>query len=196
MFFLVFIRRWILERWPLECLKKEGSKRKFLLKLSKFLKLIKVLKVIYSLLEVKIMMFQWFPWNCTNKEIRESLLALARDVTTQVILSMESRVNVMKSTMTSRMGDFVRMILLFFLTLRRERIPTSLLMRCIRYCILWEWLLERKRCWFHTNWKMLLKCGTHNGKAISRFMRVILSGKNLRKLFLESTFPIKVGKLR
>ena len=40
--------------------------RRFLLKLRKlrkFLKVLKVFKVIKSLLEVKIMMFQWFPLN-------------------------------------------------------------------------------------------------------------------------------------
>ena len=44
----------------------------------------------------------------SNRDIRESLLALARAVTTQVNLSIVPRVNVVESTMTSRLRDFLR----------------------------------------------------------------------------------------
>ena len=45
----------------------------------------------------------------TNREIRKALVALAQAVTTQINLSMMPRVNVVESTMTSRLKDFVRM---------------------------------------------------------------------------------------
>ena len=44
----------------------------------------------------------------TNKEIREALVAFAQAVTTQINLSMMTRVNVVESTMTSILRDFVR----------------------------------------------------------------------------------------
>ena len=44
-----------------------------------------------------------------NSNIRESLLALARSVTTQENLSKVPRVNVVESTMTNRLRYFVRM---------------------------------------------------------------------------------------
>ena len=44
-----------------------------------------------------------------NRDIREAFLALARSVTTQVNLSVVPRVNVVESTMTSRLRDLVRM---------------------------------------------------------------------------------------
>ena len=37
---------------------------------------------------------------------------------------------------------------------------------------------------------MFLKYGTLNGRIIGRRSRVLLSGKNLRKIFLVSTFPL------
>ena len=44
----------------------------------------------------------------TNREIREALVALGQAMTTQINLSMMPKVNVVKSTMTSRLRDFVR----------------------------------------------------------------------------------------
>ena len=44
-----------------------------------------------------------------NSDIREDLLGLALTVTTQANLSMVPRMNVVESTMTSRLSDFVRM---------------------------------------------------------------------------------------
>ena len=41
-------------------------------------------------------------------EIRETLLALARSMTTYVIRGIEPRVSVVERTMTSRLRDFVR----------------------------------------------------------------------------------------
>ena len=49
------------------------------------------------------------PPEMTNWEIREALLALARYMSTHVNLSVEPRDNVMKSTITPRLNDFVRM---------------------------------------------------------------------------------------
>ena len=49
------------------------------------------------------------PSKLTNQEIREALFALARAVTTQVNLRLYSRLNVVQSTMTSRLRYFVRM---------------------------------------------------------------------------------------
>ena len=45
----------------------------------------------------------------TNGEIREDLLALALAMTTHVNRGIEPRVNVLESTMTSRLRDSVRM---------------------------------------------------------------------------------------
>ena len=45
----------------------------------------------------------------TNREIREAFLDLARAFTNQVNLSMETRVNVVESTMIYILRDFVRM---------------------------------------------------------------------------------------
>ena len=44
----------------------------------------------------------------TNGEIREALLALARSLTTHVKRGIVRRVNVVESTMNSRLRDFVR----------------------------------------------------------------------------------------
>ena len=53
-------------------------------------------------------------------------------MTTQVNLSMESGINVVESTMTSILRDFVRMNRLIFHRLMWERIPKSFKIRCIR----------------------------------------------------------------
>ncbi|TMW93482.1 hypothetical protein EJD97_011599 [Solanum chilense] len=49
------------------------------------------------------------PPELSNSNIRETLLALARAVTTQENLSKVPRVNVLESTMTTKLRDFVRM---------------------------------------------------------------------------------------
>ena len=45
----------------------------------------------------------------TNGEIKEALFSLAQVVTTHVTRDIGTRVNALKSTMTSRLRDFVRM---------------------------------------------------------------------------------------
>ena len=45
----------------------------------------------------------------SNRDIREALLSLARAITTHENLSMVPRVNVLESTMKSRLRDFVSM---------------------------------------------------------------------------------------
>ena len=49
------------------------------------------------------------PRELTNREIREALLSLAQAVTTQVNSSIEPRFNVVETTMTYRLRDFVTM---------------------------------------------------------------------------------------
>ena len=49
------------------------------------------------------------PPELSNSDIIESLLALARAVSTQVNLNMVPRVNVVEKTMASRLRDFLRM---------------------------------------------------------------------------------------
>ena len=49
------------------------------------------------------------PPKMTNGEVREALLALAQAMTTHVNRGIEPRVNVVESTMTSILRDFVRM---------------------------------------------------------------------------------------
>ena len=55
------------------------------------------------------------------------MLALARVVTTQVNLSMVPRVNIVESTMTSRLRDFVRMNPHIFLGFKVEEDPHEFL---------------------------------------------------------------------
>ena len=45
----------------------------------------------------------------SNRDIRESFIAVARAVTTQINFSLEPRVNVVESTMTSRLRYLFRM---------------------------------------------------------------------------------------
>ena len=47
------------------------------------------------------------PMELSDRDIREALLALARAVTTQLNLSMAPRENVVESTLTSRLRDFI-----------------------------------------------------------------------------------------
>ncbi|TMX03627.1 hypothetical protein EJD97_015296 [Solanum chilense] len=49
------------------------------------------------------------PTDMNNVDIRESLLALVRAMTTDVNMGIEPRVNALESTMTSRLREFVRM---------------------------------------------------------------------------------------
>ena len=49
------------------------------------------------------------PSEMSNRDIREAFLALARVVTTQANLSMVPRMNVVETTITSMLRDFVRM---------------------------------------------------------------------------------------
>ncbi|TMW81050.1 hypothetical protein EJD97_012431 [Solanum chilense] len=49
------------------------------------------------------------PPEMTNGEIREALLDLARSMTTYVNRGIEPKVNIVESTITSRLRDFVRM---------------------------------------------------------------------------------------
>ncbi|TMX02342.1 hypothetical protein EJD97_021900 [Solanum chilense] len=67
------------------------------------------------------------PPELTNRDIREVLLSFARSVTTKVNLSMDPRVNVMESPMTSRLGDFVRMKPLIFLVSKIGEDPQEFL---------------------------------------------------------------------
>ena len=64
----------------------------------------------------------------TNGEIREALLSLAQTCISYVTRDIGSRMNALKSTMTSRLTDFVRMNPLIFLAIRLDRIPKSFLM--------------------------------------------------------------------
>ena len=45
----------------------------------------------------------------TNRDIRGSLLTLARDMTTQMIRNIGPRMNALESNTTSRLRDFMRM---------------------------------------------------------------------------------------
>ena len=56
----------------------------------------------------------------SKREIRDTLLAIAQVVTTQINLSMVLKVNVMEITMTSRLRDFVRLNPLIFLVSKVE----------------------------------------------------------------------------
>ena len=63
------------------------------------------------------------PPELSNRDIREALLDLAQVVTSQVDLSMDLRMNIVKSSMTYGLRNFVRMNRPIFLALRWERIP-------------------------------------------------------------------------
>ena len=56
----------------------------------------------------------------SKREIRDTLLAIAQVVTTQINLSMVLKVNVMEITMTSRLRDFVGLNPLIFLVSKAE----------------------------------------------------------------------------
>ena len=49
------------------------------------------------------------PPEIPNGEIREALLTLSQSLTTHVNMGIRPRINVVESTMTSRLRDFVRM---------------------------------------------------------------------------------------
>ncbi|TMW97372.1 hypothetical protein EJD97_005671, partial [Solanum chilense] len=53
--------------------------------------------------------FPMVPLEMTNDEVREALITLARALTTHVNMGIGPRVNVVETTMTSRLRDFVRM---------------------------------------------------------------------------------------
>ena len=59
--------------------------------------------------------FSVVPPDMTNGEIRETLLALDRAMTTHVNRGIEPRLNVVERNMTSRLRDFLRMNPLIFL---------------------------------------------------------------------------------
>ena len=91
------------------------------------------------------------PPEFTNSDIREALLVLARGMTTQLNLSMVPRVNVVESTMTTRLRDFRRMNPPIFLGSKVGEDPQEFLDGVYKVLSAMEWLLERKRSWFHTN---------------------------------------------
>ena len=66
----------------------------------------------------------------SNRDIRESLVSSAQGLTTQINLSMMPRVNVVGSTMASRLRYFVRMNLL---SLRSDRTRKSSYMMFTRF---------------------------------------------------------------
>ncbi|TMX04592.1 hypothetical protein EJD97_007021 [Solanum chilense] len=62
-----------------------------------------------------------------NTDIREAFLALTRAITTQVNLNMVPRVNIVESTMTSRLREFVRMYPPIFLSSKVGEDPQEFL---------------------------------------------------------------------
>ena len=67
------------------------------------------------------------PSELTNKEIREVLMDLPQALGTQINLSMMPRANVVESTMTSRLRDFMRMNPPIFLGPKVEEDPQEFL---------------------------------------------------------------------
>ena len=65
------------------------------------------------------------PPDMTKCEIIESILALARAMTAHVNKGVEPRVNVVESTMTSRLRDIVRMNPPIFIFFKVKEIPKS-----------------------------------------------------------------------
>ena len=63
----------------------------------------------------------------TNQEIREAWIALARAMTTQANLSLVPRVNIVESTMISRLRDFLRTNPLIFIVYKVGEDPEEFL---------------------------------------------------------------------
>ena len=78
------------------------------------------------------------PLELSNRDIREALIALALAVTTQENLSMVPWMNVVETTMTSRLRDFVRMNSPIFLGSKVGEDPQVFLSECTRCRLPWE----------------------------------------------------------
>ena len=127
----------------------------------------------------------------SNRDIREALLALSRAVTTQVNLSMVPRKNVVESTMISRLRDFMRMNPPIFLFTKVGEDP-KVIIDVVYRIVLAMGVPSREKVEFASYklkdvaqvWYIQWKCNR-------RKSRVLLSGKNLMKLFLVSTFHVR-----
>ena len=92
------------------------------------------------------------PPELSNSDIKEALLALARVLTTQANFSKVPRVNVVPSTMTSRLRDFVRMNPPIFLGSKVGYDPQEFLDRVYMVLsVLWGLHLVRRWSWLRTN---------------------------------------------
>ena len=95
--------------------------------LSKFLKGIKILEMLKFLLLGEGNDIPMVTVEMTNGDIREAFLILARALTTHVNRGIEPRVNVVESTMTSILRDFVRMNPPIFLVSKVGKDPQEFL---------------------------------------------------------------------
>ena len=110
---------------------------------------------------------QVVPPELSNSDIREALLALARDITTQANLNMVPRMNVVKSSMTSRLRDFVRMNPPIFLVSKVNEDPQKFLDGVYNVLsVMGVKSREKRRSWFHCNCRMFFNFCTLNGRII------------------------------
>ena len=131
----------------------------------------------------------------TIKEIREAFLSLTRAVTTQANVNIVPRVNSMESTMSSSLSDFVRLNPQIFLGSTVNVDPQKFLVGVYKLlCAMGVTIREKaelstnqlryvSHIWY-THWK--------DNRPIEW---VLLSGKNSRRLFLVSTFPVRGERL-
>ena len=132
------------------------------------------------------------PLELSDGDVREALLALAQAVITQVNLTMVPRVNVVESTMTSRLSDFVSMNPPIYLGSKVGEDPQEFLDGVYKVFSVMRVTSSEKaelslyqlrdvsQIWY-TPWKD---------------NRSVESGPFEWKLFLVSTFPMRGGKLR
>ena len=136
------------------------------------------------------------PPELSYRDIREAFLALSRVVTTQANFSMVCRMDVAESNMKYQLREFVRMNPHIFHGSKVGEDPHEFLNGVCKVLSaiaitsrekkeLASYQLRNVSQVCYTQWK-------NNG----RWIQVLSSEKNLRKLFLKITFPVREGKLR
>ena len=118
------------------------------------------------------------PPELSSSDIKEALLALARVLSTQANFSKVPRVNVVPSTMTSRLRDFVRMNPPIFLFSKVREYPQMFQDRVYKVLSAIGVTSSEKAKLESYQLRDVLKYITLNGRTIGWWSRVLLSGNN------------------
>ena len=129
-----------------------------------------------------------------NREIREAVIAIARAVTMQANLNMIPRV--VKSTMISRLRDYVRMNPPIFLVSEINEDPQEFADGVYKVLSSMRVTSREKAELASYQLRYVSQICTLDGRIIGWKDRVLLNGNNLRKLFLVCTFPERGKKLK